>query len=217
MIYQQEINFKKKLISEFPYGSIENKHEFKPNITNDFTNKSFIKWIFTKKNTKKVELSYNKISLSYENNNYKSFEEFNNDIKIIINTLKSYAIIKVEYVKLRYINQLKENNHTNWEDYLDKTLHNITPSFTDNNNLQRNMHILEFKENDFNIHFQFGQFNNKYPSTLTKKEFILDYTCKYEEDINLNNVESIVEDMHNIISNLFERSINDKLRKLMKG
>ncbi|MDR3222248.1 MAG: TIGR04255 family protein [Methanobrevibacter sp.] len=131
----------------------------------------------------------------HKNNNYNTFDEFSKTIELILKALSDYPIKKIKYIGLRYINQinLDDGKLNDWDDSINKDLHVITPNFVDSKNILRSMHSLEFKEQDYYIQFNFGQFNSVYPNPISKKEFILDYTCRCKDYNDIDNVQKITE------------------------
>ena len=81
----------------------------------------------------------------------------------------------------------------------------------------RSMHQLHLKRQEFKIIFQFGMFNSEFPNTIAKKEFILDYDCIGEEEYEPGTILDQFEKYNDAIYELFEQSIGNVLRNLMKG
>jgi len=78
------------------------------------------------------------------------------------------------------------------------------------------MHIIEIDEKDYDIQFQYGQFNRNYPNPISEREYVLDYTCRCFESKNFNEIIDTVDHMHKIIYNLFEKCIGEGLRGEMR-
>jgi uncharacterized protein (TIGR04255 family) len=58
--------------------------------------------------------------------------------------------------------------------------------------------------------------NDEFPNPITRKEFILDYDC-FSHDVEYTEVINKLSDFHNNIQEMFENSIEDKLRKQMEA
>ncbi|MDR3291750.1 MAG: TIGR04255 family protein [Methanobrevibacter sp.] len=169
--------------------------------------------------TKYVEIGKNYVVLDYKtkDNNYSNFEDIKSYIRTICVSLKAYELKETNYIGLRYINQIicKKGKPFEWEGIIDSSLlnSNIYDKYEKISNF---MHTLSFKKDDFNIIFHFGQFNSDYPNPIARKEFVLDYDCSIDESKSLIDVVSITEQMNNMIYNLFEDSIGEKLRRNME-
>ncbi|MEN4007279.1 MAG: TIGR04255 family protein [Methanobacteriaceae archaeon] len=75
--------------------------------------------------------------------------------------------------------------------------------------------IIEVREDDYLLRFQFGLYNTEYPSPIARKEFVLDYDCYIEGEIDILELFKRSDECNKIIYSWFERSIQDELRKEM--
>lgn len=81
----------------------------------------------------------------------------------------------------------------------------------------RNFHNMEFKYDDFNLRFQFGMHNPDYPAAIRQKIFILDFDAYFQGAFENNQMPAMLDNFHNAIQTLFERSITDNLRERMNA
>ena len=90
----------------------------------------------------------------------------------------------------------------------------------DNNGLNclRSMTLREYKFNDMRVNFRFGMYNPEFPNLMRHANFVLDYDCFCEEQIcGYDAIMNHIEEGHNAIQHLFETSISDKLKGIMKS
>ncbi|MDR3223576.1 MAG: TIGR04255 family protein [Methanobrevibacter sp.] len=203
--------FQKNIVDKFPYSEIKKGEEITLNVPKIKSERKKINsWLFKDDVIPKkiVILNYNKIVLHYKKH-YTTFNDFFETIQLIFDALCKYPVRKVEYIGMRYINQIDENK--NLEDLINEKLH-ITSGFVDKDDILRSMHSLEFRKEDYVFNFNFG-----YPNSRAMKEFVLDYICKYKEVTDINNVSKIAREMNKIIKEYFEKSISKGLREIMNG
>jgi uncharacterized protein (TIGR04255 family) len=171
------------------------------------------------KNQKRVVI--NSDSLVLENLKYSGFEDFNKDINFIIKEFgKNYPLNRINSMGLRFINQIDlkpPKKPLNWKTYIKPELTSVLDKFVvDTTNISRSLQFLEFNEEDYRLRFQFGMFNSEYPNVISKKEFLLDYDCVTVGELSFNDILSTAGKFHEIIYDLYEASIDDELRELMK-
>lgn len=217
--------FQKVIGKEFPETEFEFQRKVSVKIDNtgkpveSKTADDFLTWVFVNKNNKQikkqVKLNGKELILSYGERIYSDFDEFFKDVELILKGLNRYTVPKIKSIGLRYINQIKIKDWTLLDDYINQNLHLINKEF-ENENLIQSINRTELKIEDYNLAFQFGQYNPEYPSTSSNKEFILDYDCTLRDDEDFENIKKNLEKMHDIISNRFENDIRDKLREEMR-
>ena len=180
-------------------------------------------WIFSNEtNKKEVELNAKFLILHYKKEAYLGFKEFLEDVTKILESLRYYMPYKLNFMGLRYINQINEDFIT--EDNISEY---INPSLTDNvifeldecEKFSQIVTRLDLIKDYYNLTFQYGFFNPRFPDPTFKKDFILDYDCKIT-DMELvkseNDVLSEIKKMNKFIYEKFEYSTTDKLRELME-
>jgi uncharacterized protein (TIGR04255 family) len=166
-----------------------------------------------------MEIRKDHISLDFivERTKYENFNDFKKYIELICDALSVYKVKYTKYIGLRYINKIicDKGNPFKWKDIINSDLLSLK-LLNKYDNKTKFMSDFRFKKDDFDIVFKFGLFNSEYPNPIARKEFVLDYDCNTDEVQNLLDIEDISEKMNSIIYNLFEESIERKLRDIMK-
>jgi len=210
-------DFQKKIVDIFP--SIREI----PGDIFEISGKTFkqekrVGWEFiNKEKTRRIFLEPETLEIEF--NKYSTFEDFFDTVNLIFTTLiELYPIKIVQGVSLRYINQIffESGNPYNWGRYIKKSLFNFPIDFFEGDvKPLRYLNSLDFKENDYTIHFVYGLFNSEYPSQINRKEFVLDYRCYMHEDIETSIVLEKIKEFHEIEGRWFEKSILQPLREKM--
>jgi uncharacterized protein (TIGR04255 family) len=185
-------------------------------INSSLTQKQKLKWIFeNKKHTKKVSVSENSFVIEYFE--YHDFNEFFETTKFLFDEFTKTYPIGVFKIKLRYINEITDTgNYREWDGLIDSNLITISKEFVeDNTDILNSLHNLEIKEESYNLKFNFGLHNSNYPAEITDKIFILDYECVTADDVEKADVYNNIKQYNQIITNWFEKSIGDNLRRKM--
>lgn len=154
---------------------------------------------------------------------YKKSSEFFSDIEERIAPLiETFRIKVLNRVGLRYINEIYINGIkeiSGYKEYINGSLTNsIEPSSSiDMLQLRQMSQVIYRKSNDI-LSFNYGVWNNDFPSESLKPTYILDYdmysVLPYNiEEINLTDK---AREYRNKIRDMFEISISEKLRVLMK-
>lgn len=149
---------------------------------------------------------------------YKSFEVFIGDITdILIEFYKTFKDLSANRIGLRYVNvlELDEANPLSWGKYIDEKMLGIF-DFHNEKNLTRAFHILEYNFDGQAVKFQFGIANPDYPSVIRRKQFVLDIDSYFYGAFDLTDVLECINNSHEKIQEIFEKSITDKTRSLMK-
>lgn len=221
--------FNEKIKYKFPHSSVEMEPKISINITNQNgeikTTHQPSSWVFHETKSAEdspiiIEISKNNCILDFrvQLSNYEGFNSFKNDyISLLVNALSVFEIKEVSFIGLRYINNIicKEGNPLYWKNIvsdallLDKLLEN-------NDSTSRLMTEFTFEKNDFFINFHFGIFNKEFPNPIARKEFTLDFDCICNDEINIHEIDEIVDEMHETISELFEENITDEYRKFIE-
>ncbi|MBQ2636344.1 MAG: TIGR04255 family protein [Methanobrevibacter sp.] len=180
-------------------------------------------WIFTdEQNTKQVELNSKSLILAYRKGAYEGFEEFLDDVSLILAALRWYMPFNLTFLGLRYINQIHEDiiDDGNIHEYVNESLlNNVIFELEDNEGFSQLFSRLDLLKEDYQLTFQYGFFNPEYPNVSTKKDFILDYDCKLTKIDSVNSqfeVEEELKKMNKIIYDKFKYSTTNKLKELME-
>lgn len=179
-----------------------------------------VEWeFFNKERTKRVHIASNFLYVEYHK--FNNFGELEGDMRFIFESfLELYPVKIVNSIGLRFINQinLESGDPMNWNDLIHPSLFSITQDFTsDEDEVLRSMHLLDIKENENKLRFQFGIFNSEYPNPIARKEFILDYDCRIDEELETSEVYRRAKGFYEIIHKWFEKSIEKGLREIMGG
>ena len=168
-------------------------------------------WIFTdEQNTKQVELNSKSLILAYRKGAYEGFEEFLDDVSLILAALRWYMPFNLTFLGLRYINQIHEDviDDNNVHEYVNESLlNNVIFELEDNEGFSQLFSRLDLLKDDYQLTFQYGFFNPEYPNTAAKKDFILDYDCKLTKIDSVNSqfeVEEELKKMNKIIYDKFK-------------
>ncbi len=210
--------FQEKVKEKFPIPEQKELREYTWDfIKKEQTDKIYPLWIFYNLDkSQKINISYKFFSLEFTK--YHSFPEF----KLIIeetynNFIKIYNPPLITRFGLRYINKIVLNNGNpfDWSSYINSSLtHPIDNFFEDKKNLSRAITQVSMNCGDYNILFSYGFYNSEYPNRISRKEFVLDYDCS-SGNIEPTNVIGNLETYNSIINDLFERSIDSKLKEEM--
>lgn len=166
-----------------------------------------------------IEVAKDNCVLDFKSNfeEYKGFEDLKHHIKLLIDAAQVFNIKHIDSIGLRYINKIKCNkgNPKQWKGIIsDRILFDDLLDFY--NSPSRVFTEFTFKKNDFFIKFNFGIFNTEFPNAIARKEFILDFDCIYNDEINIINIFDIINEMHETISELFKENTSDSYRNHIK-
>ena len=169
-------DFQEKIYRSFPQVKILQQNTFKISSSGQYTyNKDHFTWVFYN-DGKKVDLTASSLTLEYDGNIYEGFEEFKKDIQLLLESLKVYPLIDVNFIGLRYINQIPLEPKEDINKLINNNLLSVIKEFETDKVLQ-SLTKTDLKLNDYILIFQYGQFNPEYPSININKDFILDFDC----------------------------------------
>lgn len=153
------------------------------------------------------------------NQQYESFEAFHDDFDHVLKTLfEAQSDLSVGRVGLRYINVLDTpgDEPLAWADYVNEDMLGIIDMHKDAKALTRAFHIVEFNYDGQQVKFQFGLANPDYPAPIKRRQFVLDIDSYFTGALTQEDVARCVGTAHEKIQELFEESITEKTRALMK-
>lgn len=165
-----------------------------------------------------IEIDLSSKYFSLVSSRYVGFLEFFDRLSDVYNHfVENYSPSIITRVGLRYVNEISlDGNPFEWQNLLNENLYSTLNAFPNmRSSFARSMHQLHFTGDDYKIVFQFGIFNSEFPNTIAKKEFILDYDCISEEEIEPQEVIGKFTRFNDLICELFEQSIGDGLREIM--
>ena len=220
--------FQKEIFEKFPNVHFQFKNNVNVHVDiKEGKSKSKVEdgdltWIFTDEQHKKqVELSSKNLVLVYHKGAYEGFEEFLDDVSLILGALRWYIPFNLTFLGLRYINQVHEDviDDNNIHEYINESLVNkVIFELEDDEGFSQLFSRLDLSKDDYQLTFQYGFFNPEYPSVTNKKDFILDYDCRLTKIDSVNSqfeVEEELKKMNEIIFDKFEYSTTNKLKELM--
>jgi uncharacterized protein (TIGR04255 family) len=182
-------------------------------------NKREIK-VHTFKNNAGCAITLESDYISFSTQNYSNYLEFIKLAKKVISLLQ-IGNEELKRLGLRYINhiRLKEGDPFEWNGYV---VSSLTQSIdflnnTERRELSRNMGHMFFKKPDCSLVFLYGWSNSAFPNHIAKKEFVLDYDCFTENQIEINETYEFIDKFHNEIKEMYIKSIGDKLKKRIDG
>lgn len=171
-----------------------------------------------------LKISYK--NLIFEAKRYSDFEAFSEKLqKVLVEFNKYYTEYEIDRIGLRFINVIKVSSKSplEWSGYINKNLIDSL-SFakevdSDNCYLNRCMCQQSYRFQDDNfLTFNYGIYNSEWPAKITQNEFILDYDA-YTKYVNIHDdIQSkYLNSFHGIIQDMFEKSIEEDLRKYMEN
>lgn len=178
-----------------------------------------MQWIYHGREREK-RLTITPTTLVQTSKKYKTFEVFIDDIRDVLSEFFSvYQDLSASRVGLRFINIIKpgERNPLSWKPYINENMLGIIDFHTDKNSITRAFHILEYNFDGQAVKYQFGIVNPDYPSVIKKKEFVLDIDSYFHGAFGFTEIMENIEQSHAKIQDLFEKSITQKTRALMKA
>lgn len=210
--------FKNKIMASFPRTeTIQQKSidvTIKPDDLTSSMNKENLCWVFrNEENTKEISLTANNLILTYHKSVYSKFRYLLDDISLLLSAIKEYEINHIEFLGLRYINEINDTEiNNNIQDYINPSLLNtnlLNDLQKENSDLIQIFSKLDFQQNNYILTLQYGFFN---PTTDPnfEKHFILDYDCMNKQIINVDEVSDNLKNMHELIFNKFDYSVTNK-------
>lgn len=167
----------------------------------------------------KVVLSNKFIVL--ELNKYTKYEEVNEKFIPILRTIMDEIDVTVVRTGIRYINEFGKDGIKPQKGYFNNPTLALADSKTFSNESIHPIRVMalnEYNVGDMKLNFRYGQYNQQYPQPIKQMNFVLDYDCFCEEPLHgLESIITHIEKGHDAIQILFENTITDKLRKVMKG
>lgn len=155
-----------------------------------------------------------------EINEYTKYEDQINILVPVLSAIMSKSQLTAVRTGIRYINEFGANGLKVQKSFFASPV----AAFADTKILSgektlliRSMALSEYIIEDMKLNFRYGQYNPEYPKPMKKARFVLDYDCFCEEPAK--GIESMLEHInkgHDAIQDLFEHSITEKLKKVMR-
>jgi uncharacterized protein (TIGR04255 family) len=151
---------------------------------------------------------------------YTTYDETKEQFSALIDALGAvFPGTMVARFGLRYINQIDElvGDATKWSDYINDNLVSTRDFFTDGETLTRLVSISELKYGQVGIRFQYGMPNPDFPAPIKRPLFVIDIDASVTEAHDLSHTITYMDEAHERVQSLFERSIKKTLREKMNG
>ena len=210
--------FRKFIFNQFPNVEILQQKKFNVNMDvesgylQNVSHEGNLCWIFRNNDgNKEISLTSNNLVLTYKKGAYFGFKHFLDDVLLINSALKEYCPFKLNFLGLRYINEITDMEiNNNIDEYVSKSISNnsIIKDFDDENLIQL-FSKLEMQKENHVFTLQYG-FYNPTDDSNHDKHFILDYDCVNKKITDIDDVKENLIEMNHLIFEKFEYSITDK-------
>jgi uncharacterized protein (TIGR04255 family) len=182
--------------------------------------KSFRQWVFWGlEREKQLILTPSSLDLVYTR--YTTYQSMKSHFCAIVDGVaKEFPDAQAARFGLRFVNiieEIKLSSPIDWGEYIAPELLQAEAFFAEPASLTRLMHMAELKYGEVDLRFQFGMPNPDYPAVIKRPQFVLDLDAYVQTAHELSSSPQYVEQAHNLIQGLFERSITEKLRKRMNA
>jgi uncharacterized protein (TIGR04255 family) len=218
-------SFSEKISKDYPFSKQDSEKsylfEVKDNNVERIEEKNLY-WQFSNPTQNKIlKLASTSLTLEYQAS-YKSSKDLLETLNdVCIPFLNDAQVKTVNRIGLRYINYIdfKEiKKDFKLSDYLSKKLLS-TIEFAEKikGKVSRQMSQLSLKKEDTEITFNFGIWNNDFPSENTRNEFLMDIDCysRFPIENNTADLVSKIEKYNLYVQDIFEKSITEKFRDFL--
>lgn len=182
------------------------------------SSKETVQWVYHGRNREKT-LIIEPGAITVTGRKYISYENFQSNLNEILNSaFEEEKDLSAARFGLRYVNliDLGGNDPLSWREYIREEMLGIIDTHKDQGALSRVFHIVEFNYDSILVKFQFGIPNPDYPALIKRKQFVLDIDAYVHGALTKDDIVNSLETAHEKIQELFESSITDATRKLMK-
>lgn len=218
------------ILKQFPMRGIDKKVSFdainveinanKMSVNN--ARKETIEGIQREYNKGKNKVILSNKSLIYDIKEYDKFEIHYRNFTDILQALFRNWNITSSRIGIRYINiyetdriKLRKNM---FSQEISATLNAKALASDEELLLTRALCLNEYQISNMHLNFRYGLYNPDYPNPLSKGNFSLDYDCFTTEP--MDSMDAILQCVirgHDAIQSLFESSITDNMRKILKN
>ena len=156
----------------------------------------------------------------FEYRKYESFGELKQYFMQLVNNISEKdRNVNINRFGLRYVNIIDPDKTRIMKNYFNSSINTfVNFKLAEGLNLSRAMGKIEYLQEDIRLVVNFGEYNRSYPGILLKHDFVLDYDASIQGLYNISDVfPSKLTAAHAMIQNVFEHSITDKLRIIMKA
>ena len=220
------------ILSHFPFSRINQVVKFNnidininatspispPNISTQY--EEGIQREFTMENEANRLILSNKF-LIVDFRKYTTFEEMHNSFKKTIDVIFEKNKITVTRTGIRYINIFDPTKMKIQKNFFSGVIASAFSTALSseliNAHLVRSITLAEYVVNEMRLNFRYGVYNKAYPNPVKSTDFVLDFDCFTTEPFHLpDEINKTIILGHDSIQSLFEDSISDKLREIMK-
>jgi uncharacterized protein (TIGR04255 family) len=178
----------------------------------------FRQWnFFGREREKQLSLAPSFILITYKQ--YTTFEETKEEFSKVVNALEiAFPDVRAARFGLRYINSIEDvqlTSPTDWGAYIARDLLGTMAFFAQPERLTRLIQVTELKHGDLDMRFQFGMPNPDYPALIKRPQFVLDLDGYVRTAHDVTQSLRYMDQAHEQIQDLFERSITRRLREQM--
>jgi uncharacterized protein (TIGR04255 family) len=203
-----------------PTEAIAQGFQITPNEVKPSKPQHFKQWNFYGRQREKL-LAAAASFLFLQYNRYVAYENLQTDYASVIDAIeKAFPDARARRFGLRYVNHIDIEGLSpvaDWNEYINEALVATTRFFSQQRQLTRLLQLAELKEGELDVRFQFGMPNPDYPAVIRRPFFVLDLDAYVQTAHDLKESLQYIDEAHDCIQDLFEKSITDKLRKRMHG
>lgn len=217
---ERPVEFQERLAPAFPKASegVMLQAEVPGGVPQSISLKQpVIQWKFFSRNMNS-QVNLQRDFLSVETQEYVAFDEFRATFEAPFDLLRElYKPPVITRLGLRYQNHvsLEEGEATDWSGYVVSPLVEHL-KFEHGGELIQDTHTMRFDSGDIHVGFRYGVHNPDSPGPVRQRKFILDIDCYVRDDIELDDVLERLEALNREATDVFERSIGDNWRELMR-
>lgn len=213
-------NVAKEVLRIFPYREKDQIIRFKSSDSNDGVLEGIQKTCVSNDGENKVSLS-NKYII-FQIKNYCGFEAHMRWFQSILFPFFQTNNVTAKRVGIRYINIFDSSKIRLRKNFFTPEISaSLYTKISENDNelkLTRSLHTTEYSVDDMILKFRYGMYNPEYPNALRKNDFTLDYDFFTDDMIDsADGILRVVNKGHEEIQALFEQSITDSLREVMRN
>jgi uncharacterized protein (TIGR04255 family) len=171
---------------------------------------------YSKERDRQLSLAPQNVFVQYKS--YSSYDEAKGQFGAVVDSLNTaFPYTLASRFGLRYINQidLALDDPTDWDAYIDAKLLCSRDFYRADESITRLITITELKYGDMGIRFQFGMPNPDYHAPVRRPLFVLDLDASISEAHELTETMRYMDEAHDRIQGIFERSITPALREKM--
>lgn len=157
--------------------------------------------------------------LYIEISRYETYDKMKDEFILILDKLNEKEEFSARRFGIRYINQILVNEESplDWGKYINPNLLSFFDVPEDKTLLSRAFsNVVQQFDDSMLLNFQYGMHNPDFPSRIKQKLFILDFDAYFQGLFSKDEVKNCIDNAHERIEILYEKSITQDLRVLME-